>query len=648
MIRNPYANPSEAVVTITAAPPAQPGSTRMPSTRMPDTLQRIVKADAMGRWMLPQLSGITPTYIESILRDALVGSHVAQWELFDLMEDTWPRLSKNLNEIKRAVLSLDWHLEPWAEEDAPPTAAAEARAKLCSAALWQMRPDAAGDENGFEDTIYDLLDSWGKGTSVLEIDWHRRRAAGRDAIAPRATVWVHPTNYAWQGGRLGITTAHQTTPSRLPSRNDRSGWREFPPNKFLIANAKAKTGHPLGSALLRPLAWWWCAANFSADWVMNLAQVFGLPFRWANYDPNAPQATIDAICTALANMGSNGWAAFPSGTQLELKEASKTGDSSPQGDLLDRADTQCDILILGQTLTTDVGGSGSRALGEVHMDVRLGNIQAAANFAARVLNPAILRLNYGNEDEAPEFLPRPNTTEDAQANATRDQILLQAGVALPKEWLYARHDIPLPREGEDLITAPPTASGPMGYAPEAPGRFGRPVPQAADDEDEQVTLNGAQVTALAKLAEQVSTGQLPLETAVSMALASFPSVPEKTIRKIFRPLMRFVPRGDEQIAAKNMAGSIAGELGIPEAWLAPLRDWFEQLNTKLADASLSEQDLNQFLADAAQRLPELFGEMDINALAELIEADLTAATLDGITHKLRQDSAFHPQPTSLA
>ncbi len=105
----------------------------------------------------------------------------------------------------------------------------------------------------------------------------------------------------------------------------------------------------LGGALLRPLVWWWCAANFSADWLLNFAQVFGLPLRWATYDATAPQETVDRICAMLQNMGSASWGAFPNGTTLEVKaEGQKSGADTPQGDMLDRADKQCDLLVLGE------------------------------------------------------------------------------------------------------------------------------------------------------------------------------------------------------------------------------------------------------------------------------------------------------------
>ena len=465
-------------------PPAPAG---LPSG-LSTSLAKILRPQAAYRWLLPQLAAITPQYIEMILRGAMAGSHVQAWELFDLMEDTSPRLLKNLNELKRGVVSMDWSLQAHHEQDAPPTASAKRKLALVNAALADMRPSAAADENGLNGTIYDVLDAWGKGQAVCEIDWERRDAgsAGRNIIAPRATYWVHPTCVSWSmDGQLGLrlellnraaqgnvgpndytltpgvwqTTSSQPLPSSVAS---------FPPHKFLVSICKAKSGTALGGALLRPLAWWWCAGNFSADWLLNAAQLFGLPFRWANYDPGSPQATIDAICGMLQNLGSNGWAAFPAGVELKFLEASKTGDNSPQADLLDRAEKQMDLLILGQTLTSDTGGSGqgggSLALGQVHAGVKAGIIQSAANFAASVLNsqliPSILELNFGDDTEAPSYQPAPAKAEDTLANAQRDQVLLAAGVLMPKAWFYSRHDIPLPAPGEETIGGAPPAPAP--------------------------------------------------------------------------------------------------------------------------------------------------------------------------------------------
>ena len=67
-------------------------------------LATIVRPEARQAWLGSNLTTYTPQYIEQILRSALGGSLQEQWILFGLMEDTWPRLSKNLNKLKRAVV----------------------------------------------------------------------------------------------------------------------------------------------------------------------------------------------------------------------------------------------------------------------------------------------------------------------------------------------------------------------------------------------------------------------------------------------------------------------------------------------------------------------------------------------------------------
>jgi phage gp29-like protein len=232
----------------------------------------------------------------------------------------------------------------------------------------------------------------------------------------------------------------------------------FPADKFLVAIHKSKSGSPLGGGLLRPLAWWWSASNMAADWLLSLCMLFGMPIRWATYEKEAPQARIDEICGMLKNMGSQAWGAFAAGTDIKLIEPSTRGDSTPQADLLDRAEKQMDLLILGQTLTSDASKlGGSRAQAEVHERVKGEIVQAAANFTAGVINtqwiPSILRLNYGPEgdDQAPVFRPVPKNDKDAKADADRDAVLMAAGVPMPKAWFYKRHDIPLPQPQEETI-----------------------------------------------------------------------------------------------------------------------------------------------------------------------------------------------------
>lgn len=444
-------------------------------------LARILRPQAAYRWMLPQVAAITPQYIEAILRGALAGDHVRQWELFDLMLDTWPELAACSQELTLGVSRLKMIVEPFAEEDEDPTPNALERAKLVSSALRRMRPDAAADDNNVKGTMRDICDGWFRGVTTLEINWQTIDSPKLGTfVAPQSTFWVHPVCFAFgQDGRLGLRTdaKGQISPANLGGMSYQpapSSVGEFPEHKFLIAIHKAKSGTALGSALLRPLAWWWCAANFSADWLLNLAQIFGLPFRWANYDPTAPQETVDRICSMLQNMGSAGWAAFPAGTTMEMKEAGKGGDHSPQGELLDRADRYARLLILGQTQSGGKGSAvGGQAFGTVEASVKADRIEAAGGFTCEVLNdqliPAILRLNYGDDEEAPSV----RLLEDEEGGleeAQRDQILAQI-MPLSAKYLRSKYGQPKPVDEEDAVGGAPVAEE---------GETGRPGDKGTD------------------------------------------------------------------------------------------------------------------------------------------------------------------------
>jgi phage gp29-like protein len=572
-------------------------------------LQTIIRTAARDRWMGMHARSYTPERVEQVLRGALGGNLIAQWELFDLMEDTAPRLKKNLNELKRAVKAYDRTMKAWAEEDEPPVPEAEERAKLVSKALWTMRPKADENQNGFDDTIYDILDAWGKGIAVLEVDWEVREA-GRfgNITAPKCTRWIHPRFYGypaladWLGLNVGeIESAKGMAQDGLVKASPTLGtalkavdgvYARFPDRKFLVCICKSKSGHPITGALLRPLAVWWAMSNFTQEWFLNLAQIFGLPIRWATYDPSTP-GLLEQLSEMLADMGSQAWGAFPAGTTFELKEGPKAGTDNPQIALLDRADLQYDILILGQTLTTTQGERGSQALGTIHNRVREEVLAAAAGFVGMVLNqqlvPAIEFLNYGDNRLTPEVCLEEKKPEDQLGSAQRDEILLSQGVEMPKAWFFKRHQIPLPAADEEVIKGQPMA-GPM----------------------DQLAADG-------------SNGQRP-KARVANARGA---------------------------ATEQLVNSVLEDLtGVEAKWLAGAKPFFRELVAKAKDKSLSDGDFVAALEKAKKEIPELFSKLDGAALAKAFYASMSAAVVNGAVRGfMRRPVGFtvrpHPQERGL-
>ena len=458
----------------------------MPSN-LAQSLSRVLRPQAAYRWLMPYVGAITPQYIEYTLRGALAGNHVQAWELFDLMLDTWPELASCTNELTEAVCRRKLIIEADADDDTQATEDALQRQKVCSAALRRMRPDAASDENDLNGTIADLMAGWFQGQVALEVNYDAEYGSQElnilshptlgDITAPRSTFWVHPVCYSWSmEGRLGLRVelnalrdasrlarSNQkpgsvfTMPSQTPMPLDVDG---FPPDKFLIGVHKAKAGTALGGAMLRPLAWWWCASNFSADWLLNLSQLFGIPFRWVNYSQSLPQEMLGELDSMLQNMGSAGWARFPEGTEIKLLEAGKGGDNSPQDALLDRCDRYARLLILGQTMSggTDSSKGGGKAFGSVESGVKEKRVDAACKYVAGIFNsqwfPSICRLNFGDAGPSPmcRFLQEEEgTLQDAQ----RDIALAQGGLKIGEKFLRKKYNIPSPEEGEDTIGGEP-------------------------------------------------------------------------------------------------------------------------------------------------------------------------------------------------
>jgi len=113
---------------------------------------------------------------------------------------------------------------------------------------------------------------------------------------------------------------------------------------------------------------------------------------------------------------------------------------------------------LGQVLTTEgsAGGSGSRALGEVHSDVLRLRAKYSAKALAATLNTSLIRwivdANYGNVDLYPRFEFVTEDPTDRKEEVEIINTLKSAGYKAKREWVEERIQIELD-EPEPVPTA---------------------------------------------------------------------------------------------------------------------------------------------------------------------------------------------------
>lgn len=481
---------------------------------------------------------MSPQEVRWTLEQAASGSLQAQWELFAMMEDTWPRLAKNLGELRRAAARATYAVQPYAARGAQPTKAALDRSALVDEAIRQWWPKPGTLELHFEDTLFHALDAYGKGVSVLEVHWHRTT----EGILPRCSHVLAPQRYGWNqtGTELGLITAEA----------DRA-WTPFPRDHFLVGFSQARTGAPGATAMLRALAPYWAGITFGWEWLLSNAQIFGVPFRWTTYDKSQP-ALAHTLRDMLAEMGASGYGAFPEGTKLEFKEAAQNVTGNPQVVVQEMANSACDLLILGQELSgaaqaAGIGG-GAAAL---QSTVRADRLQAAAQWCADMLNyqlvPAVLRANWGDTAEPPTIVADIDDEPDPLKLANRDQVLLNAGIDLPRSWFYERHGIPMPVAGEETITG--RAPAPPDFRPSAlPPRS---LQAKAVQPGALARLAAFRSTALERLSDAQRASLAPLVTRIEAIV----QLPDEDFSAGLKAIARDLPQlyrtvlSDPQVAA---------------------------------------------------------------------------------------------------
>ena len=425
---------------------------------MPPT-RTIIRPHPRDNQLSPIPIDFDPETLGWILDEGGRGNLMLQNELFNTMEDTWERLRGNLNKLKKAVCKLPFNLQPWTEKGREPSASSLEKAAFVEHVLHNQKSATWEGQHNFHATIYELLDAVARGVSVLEIDW----TVEDGKYIPTGTRRVPWTC-------LGFEKPTQVSGfSPHPSAN---GLRLFPdrhpdnpkpfdrfPHKFLVGIYRAKSGHIAETAQLRSLAHLWLGRMLGWEWMAQKAELFGIPLRWATYDPSAPQTQIDQISDMLRNMGTAAWGAFPAGTELQILNGNTpgvAGASEPTERLMYLADRACDLIFLGQTLTSSEGSSGSYALGNVHREVELDLYENYASYVIDVINnqfiPSIIELNWGNSEELPFLEVELNRPEKDKQIVERDKTLfVDMGLPVSKQWLYDRHKVPAPGPKEDIF-----------------------------------------------------------------------------------------------------------------------------------------------------------------------------------------------------
>ena len=442
---------------------------------------------------------------------------------------------------REALVATPWRLEPY--EDSP-------------AAQWVW------DE--LSPHLHALLrGAWSAvpyGYAVQEVMW-RKTPDGRLGLArisEKPLEWFEPR-------RDGTLLYHD--PNGWDSPVDQS-------EKFLLTRRLPTYRQPYGEALLSRLYWpWYFRVNGWQFWARFLERHGGPLLVGKSANSTLMSAALSAAVQS---------ASLAIGRDDEVTAIAPGNAGTAFDAFCNAVDRRVQKVILGQTLTTDVGSTGSFAAAKVHNEVRDDRRRADVALVSGTVQhliDALCRRNFPGQP-VPQFVMADDRGLEA-ARAERDAVLVNAGVLrLTDQYLLDRYDF---EEGDFEVGVPGSGSGsggpPVGYA-------SRTLPPSA-------------------LSAQLALPSAAARTLNPAVGRNAPAVPPDAPTARFSPGQQAVEHLVEQTLTRVPDGP------IPVA----------RLRAVIAAATGPE--------DLTARLAQLYGDTDRTAWQDLIERALFTADVLG-------------------
>ena len=390
--------------------------------------------------------GLTPVKLARIFKEADAGDPFRQMELFEEMESKDTHLFSQLQTRKLAVTGLDWEVQPFSQDGTDQEIAAFVEEQL-------------KELDGFSDNLMDILDAIGKGISFQEIEWEYRDGH----VVVGNIEYVHQKKFYYDTLTDALMLRTEAFPGGIP----------LPENKFIVHRYKARSGHPSRYGVLRVVAWMYLFKNYDLkDWV-SFCEVYGMPLRLGTYDATASEKDKAALMDAIVRMGTEAAGIVPSGTDIRFIESNKQSSVDIYERLARFCDEQMSKAIVGQTLTSDSGGSyaQSKTHNDVRKDLTEADCKAVMETVRRDLIRPLVEFNFGVRAHVPYFVLNATDTDDLKETAEIVNTLAATGLEIPKSWLYKKFNIPAPEKGEETIGKAPAAPGMQGMGQPGTGMF---------------------------------------------------------------------------------------------------------------------------------------------------------------------------------
>lgn len=239
---------------------------------------------------------------------------------------------------------------------------------------------------------------------------------------------------------------------------------EIPQRKIILVQHQASYLNPYGVKLLSQCFWPVTFKRSGWRWWVTATEKYGMPFILGKVPRGTDTPEQNDLLQKLENLIQDAITILPNDSQVEIVQGGGNGaqTNSKHKELIDQCNNEIALALLGQTLTSEIGNTGSYAASKTHNEVRGDIVTADKRMVERAMQTLvnwIYDINWG-QGAAPTFSMWHDIDIDKDL-AERDKILTETGIKFSKSYYLRAYGL----EEEDFELSEPAPSAEFAEAP---------------------------------------------------------------------------------------------------------------------------------------------------------------------------------------
>lgn len=402
-------------------------------SNLKDLEQKLFTFSPIDR-MFSASTGITVDLALSALATAQNGDFGPLFSLYETLEGGDARIGGLISTRREALSSLSFVVSSSSDDQLAIDAT-----KFVSDVIERLK---------WKQFIKRALDGRIYGVQMFELSWRKDGAQ----VVPYEITPISKSRY----GMNMYSATTDIAPGRLLFKSAPVVGKWVDPtahtgNIMYLTDREEPGYYDLGGVMRTILRWYIVKFVLIRNWA-QYAEKYGHPITTITLSQSQFEKSKTEIINLLKSVGINRYGVFFEGMKVDTQNVASSQNVDVFESLIDMANKEIAIAIVGQNLTSDVEG-GSLAAADVHLEIFQTLTKSDAEAIDEMINTqfvdVLVRLNFPTlkYEDYPRYSTVLPNRQDPVAKIERFAKI----AAVPKQWAYEQAGVPMPDEDEETI-----------------------------------------------------------------------------------------------------------------------------------------------------------------------------------------------------